>query len=178
MKSWSNLKINDSFRIYSSWAFWNTPNMSDLSDYSMRYSKFKYNQIFASDFSQRLSSCVLHMPSNENLKASICSLVTPLSSHVIKFIVHSIILIWQAMFSCPAWFWLYCIYWILACFYWVFGQKVLQGPNLQGRKLQGSFQITSFIITFNLSYLFQTKYLYIHFCSFIGSSQNFQKVIG
>ena len=109
MKSWSNLKINDSFRIYSSWAFWNTPNMSDLSDYSMRYSKFKYNQIFASDFSQRLSSCVLNMPSNENLKASICSLVTPLSSHVIKFIVHSIILIWQAMFSCPAWFWLYCI---------------------------------------------------------------------
>ena len=109
MKSWSNLKINDSFRIYSSWAFWNTPNMSDLSDYSMRYSKFKYNQIFASDFSQRLSSCVLNMPSNENLKASICSLVTPLSSHVIKFIVHSIILIWQAMFSCPAWFWLYSI---------------------------------------------------------------------
>ena len=109
MKSWSNLKINDSFRIYSSWAFWNTPNMSDLSDYWMRYSKFKYNQIFASDFSQRLSSCVLNMPSNENLKASICSLVTPLSSHVIKFIVHSIILIWQAMFSCPAWFWLYCI---------------------------------------------------------------------
>ena len=110
MKSWSNLKINDSFRIYSSWAFWNTPNMSDLSDYSMRYSKFKYNQIFASDFSQRLSSCVLNMPSNENLKASICSLVTPLLSHVIKFIVHSIILIWQAMFSCPAWFWLYCTF--------------------------------------------------------------------
>ena len=109
MKSWSNLKINDSFRIYSSWAFWKTPNMSDLSDYWMRYSKFKYNQIFASDFSQRLSSCVLNMPSNENLKASICSLVTPLLSHVIKFIVHSIILIWQAMFSCPAWFWLYCI---------------------------------------------------------------------
>ena len=121
MKSWSNLKINDSFRIYSSWAFWNTPNMSDLSDYWMRYSKFKYNQIFASDFSQRLSSCVLNMPSNENLKASICSLVTPLSSHVIKFIVHSIILIWQAMFSCPAWFWLYCIMWA-SCF-WRFNSK-------------------------------------------------------
>ena len=26
-----------------------------------------------------------------------------------RFFVHFIILIWQAMFSCPTWFWLYCI---------------------------------------------------------------------
>ena len=108
MKSWSKLKTDESFTIYMSWGFWNTPYMFDLGDNSLRFLRLKYNQIFTSDFFQRLSSSVPNMTSNDNLKVSILSLVTPSQSHITRFTILCIILIWQALFSCPTWFGLYC----------------------------------------------------------------------
>ena len=120
MKSWSISKRNDSFRIYTSWGFWNTPWMFDLSHNSLRYLRLKYNQIFASDFLQRLSYIVSNMTSYDNPKVSIHSLVTLLQSHITRFNNNSFILIWQALFSCPAWFWLYCIYvWNIIMMLWI-----------------------------------------------------------
>ena len=110
IKSQSILKIKDIFEIYSFWGFWNTPYLFNLSVYSMRNFRLKYNQIFASDFCQRWSCSVPNMTPSDHPKVSFLSLVTPLKSYIARCTIHSFILDWQGLLSCPTWNCQYCIF--------------------------------------------------------------------
>ena len=109
IKSQSILKIKDIFEIYSFWGFWNTPYLFNLSVYSMRNFRLKYNQILASDFCQRLSCSVPNMTPSDHPKVSFLSLVTPFKSYIARSTIHSFILDWQGLLSCPTWNCQYCI---------------------------------------------------------------------
>ena len=110
IKSQSILKIKDIFEIYSFWGFRNTPYLFNLSVYSMRNFRLKYNQIFASDFCQRWSCSVPNMTPSDHPKESFLPLVTPLKSYIARCTIHSFILDWQGLLSCPTWNCQYCMF--------------------------------------------------------------------
>ena len=110
IKSQSILKIRDISKIYLSWGFWNTLYMFNLSVYLIRIFRLKYNPIFAPNFCQRWSCSVPNMTSSDHPKVSFLSLMTPLKSYIARSNIHSFILDWQGLLSCPTWNCQYCTY--------------------------------------------------------------------